>query len=248
MLARRQRLRRLLFRAILVAVVFVILVGAAGYLVITREVSRSPDWWRPPSSTDPATLESARAVENGVTTVLHQQRPDDAAWTMLLTESDVNAWLAARLKNWVRNQRDDFVWPSEVKEVLIHLEPGVLRVGIEIERRGAVIICSASLTPRVDEDGSLWISATAFHIGTLPVPARWALRAAESPLREVMPTSIGDSPESGSILSALLGAGALSREPVLRLSDGRRVRIVEIRVEEGRLLVTCRSVRTTSPR
>ncbi|MBC7771369.1 MAG: hypothetical protein H7210_02625, partial [Pyrinomonadaceae bacterium] len=84
----RRPLRRFLARVLLAVVMTLVLFGVIAYFAVTRYALVAPTWWQPPSAVDPGTLETARAVENGVTTVLHQHHEPDQTWTMSLTCAD----------------------------------------------------------------------------------------------------------------------------------------------------------------
>ncbi len=247
MSTRRRSFRRLLLRTLLAAILLLLIIAAVAYFSLTHYASRPPDWWQPPSPTDPATIDTAKAVENGVTTLLHEHRPPSQTWTMQLSEHDANAWLAARLKDWFENQSSDSRWPSEVTAVLLKADRGSINLGVRTLSRGSANVLSVALVPRIDTDGSLWLPARSFHVGQLAVPSAWALRAADSPLRRVLPPAIERSSEFGSILGVLAGDEPLTRSPILKLSDGRRVHVTGIAVELGQIFVTCRAASATSP-
>ena len=204
--------------------------------------AQTPEWWTPPDATDPETVETAKAVENGVTTLLHEKRAGAEPWTMRLSEHDANAWLAARLRDWIENQDGDVEWPRQVTGVLLDLRAGALTIGVSVNEGEKAMVVSATLAPRVDGEGALWIPATSFHIGQLTVPGSWILRASDSPLRAILPKEAATSEGLASALDVLSGDAPLARRPWFRLSDGRRVRVVNIQVEMEQLLVTCQEL------
>ncbi|HYE01819.1 MAG TPA: hypothetical protein VD963_01155, partial [Phycisphaerales bacterium] len=58
---------------------------------------------------------------------------------------------------------------------------------------------------------------------------------------DVLPVALRRSPEARALLSALTGETPLTERPVLRLADGRRVRLLAVRsaaAEGGRLTLT----------
>jgi hypothetical protein len=80
------------------------------------------------------------------------------------------------------------------------------------------------------------LPASDFAIGKLSVPSSFA----ESVVRSSLPASASKSEGTTKVFDALAGKAPISANPVLKLSDGRRVKVVGIRSEAGRLLVTCK--------
>lgn len=235
-----RRLRRFLKRLALAVGITVVLFGVIVYVALTRFALVAPAWWKPPNPADPRTLEAARAVENGVTTLLHQRHAPEQTWTMSLSSEDANAWLAARLKEWVANQDGSWVWPAELSSLQVEFRDGQVTLGVGLMYRGAVRVVSLSVSPRMDEAGALWLPATSVAIGKLSVPVSWALSGKESLLREYLPIDAATNAGATRVFDALAGKGPISSRPTMKLSDGRRVQIVGIRSESGKLLVTCR--------
>jgi len=227
--------RRFLKRVLVAVLLSAVLVAIIAYVAITRYALVAPTWWQPPSATDPQTLEAARAVENGVTTLLHQQHASDQTWTMSLSSTDANAWLVTRLKEWVANQDGSFAWPSELSSLQLDFRDGQMVFGVGVVYHGGVRVLSLSIVPRIDEAGALWIPASNFAIGKLTLPASLA----DSILRSYLPGASAANENTSKVFDALSGKKPISTKPILKLSDGRRVTILRIRSEKGRLLVTC---------
>ncbi|MBC7772053.1 MAG: hypothetical protein H7210_06135 [Pyrinomonadaceae bacterium] len=160
---------------------------------------------------------------------------------MSLTCADANAWLAARLKEWVVNQDGSFTWPSELSSLQVDFRDGEIVFGAGLMYRGAVRVVSLTMTPRVDDKGALWIPATSFAIGKLGVPSSLV----ESILRSSLPANSAKNESTAKLFDALAGKAPISESPVMKLSDGRRVLVVGIRSEQGRLLVTCKPAAAT---
>lgn len=218
-----------------------LIAGVIGVITARRLATRPPEWWSPPVATDPATLETARAVENGVTTLLHQPHAASESWTLSLNEADANAWLAARLHDWVMNQDANTEWPEQLRDVSLDYRRGTITLGARVMLDEFPTILSATLVPSIDDDGAMWLKASSFAVGRLSVPASWMLRAGDSPLRRIVPSNLTDSRDAGPVLDVLAGEAPLTRRPILKLSDGRRVRVTAIQVDADRLLVTCKA-------
>ncbi len=220
-----------------------IVVVAAGYRLTTQ----TPQWWASIDPKDTAVIERAERVENALTSDLSRAdrqgvSGDDGwqseTWVIRLTSDEANAWLNARLPRWAENRLEDFQWPSEVQSIQVAFEPGSIRLGASVRLDERERVLSAELTPRVDDDGSVWLDVGWMYLGRLPLPAGWLLGA---DLFNIAPESIADDPGFASLARGLAGKQAIVREPVIRLGDGRRVRIVSMELREGELVLTCRT-------
>lgn len=231
-------------------------VVVAGWLADQR-----PRWWDPIDASNPSTVAAANAVENGAVDLLSLVRPSverspgvltSEPWTVRLTPEDANAWLAVRLPMWIRNQSDNFRWPSQVAQLQVDFRADDVVLGVRARSHGVERYLWVSLDPTIDADGALWLRATWVHVGRLSLPASWFLpdeEAAPSGTSPAQPTLVTKNipddiralPETEALLAALNGAGPVARNPAIRLADGRRVRIVGVAAEDGALYVTCRT-------
>lgn len=244
-------------RRILVAAGFIVVaVSTALVLVALALVQEQPGWWAVVDTTDPRTISTAEAVENGITTALTQVRgasasADDAPgrpWSVFITTDQANAWLGVRLRRWLADQSEqgaiDFRWPDDLREVQVAFTRGHIHIGARVMRPGASVAASprpqvlaAVIRPMLDPDGALWFTAERVQIGRLPLPASWVLgRAGRG---DDAAAELASRPQSRRLLAALAGQGPAVRRPTIRLADGRRVRLVAIAPTEGRLLLTC---------
>ncbi len=214
----------------------------------------APNWWRTVRRDDPATIETAESVEEALTTLFTRARradpgysPDSGepwrseTWSFRIRASEVNAWLNVRLRPWLENQEEGFVWPREVSQVQVDFARGSIRVGACLRVGDREQILSASLTPRVDEDGSLSTPAEWVYVGRLAIPASWALEAADEHAAPYVPQAIRDLPEAQLMLNALLGVEPASAEPLINVGPGRKVRILAVEPKNGDLIVRCRT-------
>lgn len=221
-------------RIVLVGFAVLLVIAAGAFFRARQLMARAPQWWHPPLKADPETIDTAKAVENGVTTLLHQARPRDASWTMQVSNEDANAWLGARLQDWFDNQGGS-KWPKELEQVSAQFEDGALRVGAALDLRGTRRVVSLRLEPRIDDRGQLWLPATSVQVGELGVPTGWVLGDA-SPLRSMIRADPGEMDRLSRVLA---GQSPLASKPTLKLADGRRVRVTGLKLESGQLLVTC---------
>ncbi|MBC7835087.1 MAG: hypothetical protein H7Y88_08290 [Phycisphaerales bacterium] len=251
--APRRWRRRLVRTGLLFA--FVLSVALAGSWWLART---EPGWWPDLEPADAEVASLAGAVEKGAAAELQNVRPTSSGssepWTVYLTTEEANAWLCARLPQWLANQSRSFRWPGELGSVQIDFREGVIAVGAEVSvsrlgaeggrggsagnGRGTPQIVSALFEPSVDASGALWLRTRRVHLGRLPVPTSWALGGGAS-VAEGLARALKQSPETARVLDALSGRAPIASETIIRLADGRRVRVQQIRSEEGRLVVTC---------
>lgn len=241
------RLRRWRRRLVAAGLILAALCGVLAVCAVWLASSR-PGWWRPPGRDDAATLVRARAVENGTVTLLTQARGDEA-WTVRLADADAAAWLACRLSEWATSQAGLAAWPAELLQVQVRFEDATVLVGGEVRlREGETRVFSARLRPRVDAGGSLWLVATSVGVGRLRLPA--GLMLAEGPegtpgrwLRPErgLPDGLLRGVSGREVARVLLGEMPVAKAPALRLADGRRVRVLGVRVVPGFLELTFRT-------
>lgn len=225
------------------------LAGAGcGALLLSLWLSRTaPAWWRSVSPEDPRTIQRAEAVEQGVMNHAAMQRPAPApgepgtVWTVALSAADANAWLNVRLPKWLANREEPVPWPAELDELQVEFEGGAVHVGARVRASGSQRVLSATLVPRVEPDGSLWVPARAVSVGRLAVPAGWVLGEARARARARVPEALRQMPEAAAMFLAFEGRAPLVSNAVLRLGDGRRVRLLDLRARDGRLEITCRT-------
>ncbi len=235
--------RRFVAAVLLIAALSGVVVGACFWLAAGR-----PGWWRAIDPADPAVRARARAVENGLVTVLTEQRGTEP-WVARIADADASAWLAARLSEWAVAGGPLERWPAEVLQVQARFEPGALVLGAHLQTGlGEGRVVSVRVAPRMDATGALFTRATSVRFGRLRVPARFVVAegASAAPARwlraqRYLPTDFQGRPEVESLARALLGEVPLAHAPALRLSDGRVVRVLGVRAADGVLEITCRT-------
>lgn len=242
--APRPALRRA--RRWLIGVGIALVLLASGALVVSLGMARmAPDWWRTIRPADPETVEAAEAIENDLANVIYAARADGKdVWGVALRAPDANAWLNTRFEQWLANADAEFDWPDEVRDLQVEFDEGLVHVGVRVVQGERSQVLSASLRPSVDEQGRLWVSVDSMHVGRLPIPSGWVVHRAAEFWPEVLPARLLEDPATGQILEALAGRAPLEPEPTVNLGDGRRVRLLDLRPEQGRLRITCRTERT----
>jgi len=255
-------------RRVVLGTLLLIALLTIGLLAASAMMQRSPAWWRRVDTADPRTLRSAQAVENGLTTLFHQERdakprldrstPIAQApiptsriasedWRFTLRAADANAWLNTRLPAWITRREDLSAWPKEIEQIQVDFHDGMISIGAQVRAAGVLRVLSADVIPQIRPDGSLWLPARAVRVGTLPLPTGVVLRGARQQANDMVPVSIRDTADSDLLWRAFLGDAALAQNPTIRLPDGRRVRILNLRSQHGVLEVTCRTEWDAAP-
>lgn len=248
--APRSPLRRLL--RMLGVLMFVFLLAIGGSVFYSwRLASQPPEWWSPVDAADPRVDRAARSVENGVTDQLHRLRPaptpgetggmQGQTWKIIIKEADANAWLAARLQDWLLNRNERLAWPANASQPQVAFEDGIMRLGFEVTEDGKGRVISAALAPTIDEQGALWLRLETLSIGRFPLPGSAVAEAGGAMIESRLPPEMQGNEDTKNFIQALAGKQALTREAVAKLSDGRKVRIMRITPREGELEVECRT-------
>ncbi|MBX3364495.1 MAG: hypothetical protein KF866_07000 [Phycisphaeraceae bacterium] len=243
-----RRLRRWCLALALVIAFFGGILLVAAWMMIRQ----SPGWWRQIDPADPAVVRAAEEIENDLVNEFHRaDRPADAAtdarwasepWALALSAPGANAWLNTRLRPWLENQYDDFSWPEDLLEIQVDFDAGRIVIGLRIRRgREESQVLAARFVPRIPDDGSLWVQVERVYLGRLPMPADWVLGDADQRLSRLLDDAVDDPGELAALTAALAGRSALLDEPVVRLGDGRRVRVLSIRADRGLLEIICRT-------
>jgi len=236
---RRRSRRRTLRRIVALLLVFLL----AGVLLIVAAYSISistPAWWHPPDPRHKGVAERAESLESLIADELSRaDRPGTLAdtgrwssepWTLRVTDLEASSWLNARLARWAENRIEDFHWPSEFESLQVSFTRGSVRVGVRVRLRDASRVFWAELAPEVRDDSSIWLRRGWIYAGNLPLPAAMLARMGTAALTT-------DAPRQ--LISALLGDAPLLREPVIRLGDGRSVRVRAIELRPGEVILTC---------
>ncbi len=243
-------------------------IGAAAMLGLMLAQS-TPGWWKEINPKDPAVIEAAQRVENGAATQLTKIRKSEPSpgsmgasepWTIRLTAADANAWLAARLRPWLESQEGEkFTWPRDLERVEIEFQDGRIYVGASIRKPGEEgkvggaeskrQILSAALRPELRSDGGLWMPATWVSVGRLSLPPGWMLprskREGNYAKQKRIPDPTGmlaEVPQLSDLLGALAGERAAMQSAIIKIGDGRRVKVLGMEPRDGALYITCQTL------
>lgn len=194
-------------------------------LVVYRLVVHRPAWWV--AAGDTSSLAQARGVatENAVVRELTRVRGPES-WGFVLGEEDVNAWLVNRLEPWSKSQGRQ-VLPEGIGDPRIRFADGWIELGVMAEQGGAEILVLLRIDATLDSD-RLRIDVSGGGDGLAAVLTSALIDAFASELEGVGESTTG----IGSIL-----------EPIVPLTDGRRVVIEDFEIVPGELAVRFRTER-----
>jgi hypothetical protein len=220
-------------RLVVAAVLVVAVVGGLSLYVGRTE----PQWYQPPAPDDEEVATLADRVEYRIVEEAQKIRPDEGPWILRVRESQVNAWLGTRLQAWIAHEQG-LEWPEHLgtpqAQILDHAFHLALPVGPPGHRRVLV----GRLVPAI-ENGALTLRLRTLGVGRLVLPGD-PVEALARLLDE------GDLPrdERAGLRDVLdLLAGRRSVEPILELSDGRRVEVLDIHCHTGAVDLTSRTLK-----
>lgn len=202
-----------------------------------------PGWWAESGRLPADAAERAEALERGITRAIHEPRAPDEPWTVSLTEADANAWLAHRMLAWAANRGmewESFFSDDRAEPPRAHFEDGRICIGVVVRTGWGRRVLVVSFAPKVSADSTdrpiLLATDARFAIGRFSLDHRDARRG----IIENLPVRM--SPEVQGMLD---GVQPIVSPAVLDLDGSRRISLLDLRVEPGRLLITSM---TSSPR
>jgi hypothetical protein len=222
-------------------VVFCVCVAAAWAALLARS---APGWWVTVHRDDPGVIQTARTVENRLMSSASEDRAllaDDEAWTVEIPVRDANAWLNVRLPMWLANQKDRFKWPKEMSDLQVNFADNQITIGAKVHAGDREQVLTATIEPRLGDDGRLYIPARWVSLGRLSIPAEWVLDRHSA--EQYIPANLRRLPETDALFQAFSGSQAIKSNAVINLPDGRTVRILGFQTGHGALMVRCRTER-----
>lgn len=209
-------------------------VGAAGYWIWNR-ANAAPEWYGPPDANDEEVAALAERVEYGLVETFHKIREPEETWTLRVTEAQLNAWLAARLPDWMRYE-GDVAWPDALGAPQLNITPDGIEIGLAVSSGGAASrVVVTRLAPRV-ENGAVTFDLDRVGVGRLRVPGSTGALAdvVESLASAGMVDAAFQDELNRLLVDALNG-------PTFELADGRTVEILDVTLEEGTMDLTSRT-------
>lgn len=229
----------------LIASAAVVLIGAVSVAVaIGLAMARSaPSWWIDIDATDPRNIELAELVQNGALSHLFEDRQSlvggSVEWPVKMTDEAANAWMNIKLPEWFAKISDGLDWPESVQQLQMVFDNGTVRIGARVRTEIGTRIYSCAIVPELHEDGSLWMKARTVSMGRLTLPASWVLSGADASAAKYIPEQLRGTAEAEALFEKLTGQLPLFDVAEVSLGDGRKVRLLGLRVRDGTVIAHC---------
>ncbi|MCK4872475.1 MAG: hypothetical protein KAS72_07095 [Phycisphaerales bacterium] len=217
--------------SIVACIILVLTIASLCAWVLARA---TPRWWRTIDPNSQETKQIAENIERGFTSLLSQSRPRDTVWAFRVTASQANAWLNTRLPLWLANLDEPVQWPASLRQVQVNFDEGVIRIGALVRDDQGERIIAASVEPRL-EAGRFACPAVSVGAGQLDLPAGLLLPK----IRRSMPDDVATAPFVEQLFALL--ADERTTDAVIKLEDDRRIHMLDIKLQDGALIVTCRT-------
>lgn len=183
-----------------------------------------PAWFKPPVASE-AVKERGWTVERRLAEEFSKIRTEDPVWAIRVSEEDLNAWLADRLRPWVEHRG---TWPAAIGAAQVRLAEGRLSLAVELVDLGSVAVLEAEPIAS-PEDGSVPLRWTSAGFGRLRLP--WP----DARVRDaVLGRLVGDSGGQAELAALLEG---LSLPGAFDLPDGRRISLLDAEIGDGEAVV-----------
>lgn len=126
---------------------------------------------------DAGELEQQRQELESQLTALYSDVQQEERWQTVVTADQINSWLATQLQL-------DFPELEEqgIRDPQILFEPGKATLVMRAEVQGLKTVVSITVTPFVDEEGSLALQFTETHVGNVPLPTATIVTQADKAL------------------------------------------------------------------
>ncbi len=202
----------------------ILLVAAA--IVLWALVLRPPSWWSAGGDTSPEAAARGVGFENAMVREVTLVREDEDPWGFVITDEDVNAWLANRLEAWLTSRGADDAL-AVAGDPRIRLVPGGVEIGVAAPFAG-VVVARFEISIEGDE---LVVVPTGGGLGVVPIGAG-PLSAGLEILAGAV-DGIAFDPAEG---------GGLRLPRAIPLSDGRTVHLDDLELVTGELAVRFRTL------
>jgi hypothetical protein len=191
----------------------------------------APEWYAPPPADDIEVEVLAEQVEYGLVEQFHKIRPEGDEWTLRVRENQINAWLSARMPEWIAFQ-EKMDWPDELGVPQVRVDQEGIQLAVEVNLEGTRQVVTTRVDPRVSQ-GRLRLELDRVGLGRVALPG-----AATDRLMELLDDVAVDGKFLGdSGLGAILqGEGSLASG--LSLSDGRVVELLNVHCVDGAIDLT----------
>lgn len=200
-----------------------------------RAARRPPEWYAPPDARDPAVAALGERVEYAIVEEFHRIRESEAPWTLGVREDQLNAWLAARLPEWVADE-PDLAWPAAIVAPQVHVTPEGIDLAFTYDDSAVVV---TRFVPRVAAEGALVLDVGRVGVGRVGLPGA-AAEAILAIVDRIAPGGAMRGDLSARLLNAMTDGGDAGGGAI-RLSDGRVVELVRVEARVGAIELTGRT-------
>lgn len=187
--------------------------------------ARTPPTWFKPVPPSEAVKERGWTVERRLAEEFSKIRNEEPVWAVRVTEGDLNAWLADRLRPWVEHRG---AWPEAIGATQIRLADGKVSLAVELVDLGGVAVLEAEPVAS-PEDGSVTLRWTSAGFGRLRLP--WPDAGIRSAVLDRLLAGEAGSAELSTLLDGLSLPGGFD------LPDGRRVSLLDAQIGDGEAVV-----------
>ena len=175
-------------------------------------------WYAPPNYSNSEVKTLADRAEYRLNEEFHKIRKEEDVWRLRITDEAMNAWLSGRLEGWLTHDQE-IELPPEIDQPQVHVKPDGIWFAAMVHIDGS------DLRPVAIQ---LWVSVDNGMVAIEPV----AIRIGKVPIPVVVFTEIAQE----------MQLKAEDIEPIVPLMDDREVAIESIVLEEGALVLTCRTL------
>lgn len=231
-------------KRMLIVVPLVVILAIIGTVVWGWTQWRAtPEYWQvveaEPGS--PAMVEVERRADQfefWIVERLQQVREDDGPWQMVLEQNQINEWIATRLRSWLVNQK--MRMPDWLHHPMVAVRPGRIILAGDMRTEMVNKVVSLEYVPRSNARGIVDLRLDHVRGGKLPLPYEQVMDSAAGQIDPDDQQQIEQFQEIRERLKTI----PLAHE----LDDGRRVEVLEVRAEQGKLTLTCRTLRAARTR
>lgn len=173
---------------------------------------RSPSWFQHNFTSDAAMETRGADFEQGLAAQFTKVRGQDSAWSIRITEKDMNEWLASRLPKWLEHQGKSAQECN--RKVQVRCREDRMDIAAENSWGVGVIQIAPKVQPTTKDNitvETLNVSPTSAAIGSLFIPTFI--------ISTFGPTDMFESLHSSQF----------------RLADGRRVQVKDVEVLPGEI-------------
>ena len=238
-LPRQTRKRRRFRPFVVLATVVMVLVAVAiaGGVAAWRLTWLQPAWWPADVVANEQTRTLADLVEFRIAEEVHKVRPDARPWRLRVRDDHVNAWLVSRLPEWLAHS-ENVEWPSQLGTPRVRFGEGGVTIGLSFDDDGHRRYVVADLEPQI-VDGRLSLALNGVSLGRLWIPGA-SIQTLIEHYSDVVPEGFIEDPSVRRIIDLLVKEQRF--EPSFDLTDGRKVRLVDVVSGDGEMIIECETL------